>query len=112
MIKGNTLYFGTGDILVGSNDLGYMNFENIKPPQEIGKTITKEIYSGLEIGLNLEIWEDNIHELYELFKTVNENNRVVKYKDYTFDFTNYNQGSVNVCRKFSYRTVNIMCLAC
>jgi hypothetical protein len=112
MIKDNTLYFGSGDILVGANDLGFMHFENVKPPQEIGKTITKEVYEGLEIGLYLEIWEDNTHELYELFKTVNENNRVVKYKDYSFDFSNYKQGSVEVCKQFAYRTVNLMCLAC
>lgn len=97
---------------MGASELGYMSFTNIKPPQEIGKAIRKVNREELEIGLQLNVWEDEVWDLYELFKTVNENNRIVKYKEYTFDFTNYHQGSVEVCKEFAFRTVNIMSLAC
>lgn len=110
MIKDNIIKFGYGDVAVGSCGMGYVSFTNIKPPLECGHSITRDM--GIEYGLSIEIYEDKNWELYELIKTVNESNNIVKYKGYTLDFTNYNQKSVDVVRKYARNTVNTLALAC
>jgi hypothetical protein len=45
-------------------------------------------------------------------ETVNKNNRVVIYGEYTLDFSNYNEESVRAVRDATYNTVNLLCLAC
>lgn len=112
MIKGNVIKFGYGDVVVGGCNLGYIEITNIKPPLECGQTITKDIYKDLEIGLSVRIYEENTWDIYKLMRTVNENNRIVAYKGYVLDFSNYNEESVRVVKDASYRTVNLMCLAC
>lgn len=98
MIKGNVLYFGTGDIAVGSySPTQLITFTNIKPPCKCGQTITDEMANNIEFGEKIII-ELNDYDLYNLFCTVNESNRVIKYREYTFDFTNYNKESIRVCK--------------
>ena len=46
-------------------------------------------------------------------QTTDQNgNRVVKYRDYTLDFSNYNQKSVDVVKKHAFNTINTLALAC
>lgn len=98
MIKCKTLYFGYGDIGVGSNSLMQtILFVNIKPPQECGEVIPKEVIKDIDFGDKIIINLDD-YDLYNLFCSVNENNRIIKYKDYIFDFTNYNNGSIQACK--------------
>lgn len=110
MIIGNVIKLGYGDVVVSSCGLGYMDFTNIKPPLEIGSTIRKDI--DIEYGLRIKIYEDNDWELYDLIKTVNINNRIVEYKGYVLDFSNYNEESVRIVKDKAYNTVNIRALAC
>lgn len=114
MIKGNTIYFGYGDVGVGSDYLiGCMIFTNIKPPQEIGSKLGEKIKNNEpEIGKELVVYEKECYDLLNVFKTVTEDNKIVKYKEYTFDFSNYNIGSINVCLRHANNTVNTMLLAC
>ena len=109
MIKGNTIYFGYGDVVVGCNELiGCMIFTNIKPPQKIGSTVKN---NEVEIGEKILVYEDNCYDLLKVFQTVNENNKIVKYKEYTFDFSNYNKESVKVCLRYAKNMSNTMLLA-
>lgn len=113
MIEGKIIKFGYGDVGVGASDLGYMVFGNIIPPQEIGTNLNNKIKNKeVEVTSETVIYENNYFDFLELFKNINENNRVVEYKGYTFDFTNYKQGSVNVCLKYARNTVNSLILAC
>lgn len=112
MIKGNIIEFGYGDIAVSSNGMGYISFTNIKPPLKCGQIITKVMRKDLEIGLNITIFEDKLWEVYNLVKTISKNNRVVKYKDYILDFSNYNEESVKVVLRGAFNMVNLRCLAC
>jgi hypothetical protein len=100
MIKENTLYFGYGDIAVSSNTWGYspiVNFTDIKPPCKCGETITKEMQENIEFGKSINI-EMNDYDLYDLLCSIDETNKVIKYKEYTLDFTEYNKESVRVCK--------------
>ena len=110
MIKGNVIKFGYGDVAVYSCGMGYVSFTNIEPPVECGQAITKDM--GITYGLSIKIYEDDLHDLYRLIRTVSENNRVVEYKGYVLDFTNYNQKSVDVVKKHAFNTTNTFALAC
>lgn len=110
MIKDNIIKFGHGDVAVGSCGMGYVSFTNIKPPLECGQSITKDM--DIEYGLSITIYEDCDWDLYNLMKTVNENNMVVKYKGYVLDFSNYNQKSVDTVKKHAFNTINTLVLAC
>lgn len=114
MIKGNTLYFGSGDIAVGSNPTNQsVYFTNMKPPQKCGASITEEMEENIEFGEQIII-EINDYDLFHVFCSVSEENRIVKYENYIFDFTNYNKESVRVCKSHSKRALYFyqMCLAC
>lgn len=110
--KTKTIKFGYGDILVGVNRyIPRMSFTSIKPPVEVGTTVSYND-EDIEICGRVEILEYHIHDLYNLFCTVNEDNKIVKYKDWTFDFTNYNEKSVEVVKKKAYQTLYTLCCAC
>lgn len=112
MIKGNVIEFGYGDVLVGSNPmLDIFRVTSIKPPQEIGAVIDSSEDNGVEYNETIIINVDYSLDLYRIIKSVNENNRVVKYKEWIFDFTNYNQTSVDVVLKHAMHAVNFMVLA-
>lgn len=112
MIKGNVIEFGYGDVVVGVNQMeGCIIITNIKPLLECGTKFKKgEI--DIEYGLSVKIYEDNIHDIYDIICTVNKENRIVKYKDWIFDFSNYNEESVRVMKDASFNIVDIRCLAC
>lgn len=111
MIKGNVIEFGYGDVVVGV--LPYrkcITITNIKPPLVCGSRLTD--VNAVEWGKTIEIYEDNLHDIYKLIQTVNEDNRVVRYNDWTFDFTNYNKESVRVVRDKAFNIIDVRCLAC
>lgn len=112
MIKGNVIEFGYGDVVVGVNPIeSCIIITNIKPPLECGTKFHKgEI--DVEYGLSIKIYEDNIHDIYDIMRKVNKDNRIVTYKDWTFDFSNYNEESVRVMREAAFNIVDIRCLAC
>ena len=112
MIKGNIIEFGYGDVLVGACGCGYVEFTNIKPPLKCGQTVYPEMYDELEIGLTVKLYEDEVWDLYHLINTVNKENKIIEFKGYILDFSNYNKESVRVVSDHAYKTVNIMCLAC
>ena len=113
MIIGKVIKFGYGDVLLGANPwYGRMTFEAIKPPLIPGQQVDRELYGQLEIGVKIDIYESDCWELHNLFKTVNEDNKIVEYQGYTFDFSNYNQLSVNSAINRSYYTVNLTAFAC
>lgn len=103
MIKGNRIEFGYGDVLCGVNNIG-VDYTNVKPPLEIGTCIK-------DTGLELEHFEigkqvviplhglEDLNELCRLIKSVTEDNPVVEFGGYVFDFSNYNRKSVEVVLK-------------
>lgn len=110
MIKDNRIEFGYGDVAVGSCCMGYITFTNIKPPQEVGKDLLDE--DNIEYGHSIRIFEDTAYELLHLVKTVSDNNRIIEYKGYILDFSNFNQKSLDVVLHNAKNMVNTMILAC
>lgn len=100
MINGNILKFGYGDISVGSDGLKQrISFQQFKPPGECGGYVPEGVkYIGEEIVLQISY--DEYHEFNEQLKSVlSKEIFTFNFKGYVFDFTNYNEESVKVCKK-------------
>lgn len=102
MIDGNILKFGYGDIAVGSDGFAQIiSFQQFKPPAECGCNVTEDVeYIGEEIALQISY--DEYREFNEQLKSVlSKEISTFNFKGYIFDFTNYNEESVKVCKKRS-----------
>ena len=102
MIIENRLIFGYGDIGVGFNNFG-LTFTQLKPPAEVGATLNPEYCSKHEIEFgkeyNLTMNLDDVHELKRMINKVTKNNCIFEYKGFIFDFSKYNEGSIDVVKK-------------
>ena len=102
MINGNRLKFGYGDIAVGSDGLTQrISFQQFKPPTECGGNVSEDVeYIGEEVILQIsyeEYCEFNKQLKSVLFNSIS----TFSFKGYIFDFTNYNEESVKVCKRHS-----------
>ena len=100
MINENRLKFGYGDISVSSDGLTQrMNFHQFKPPAKCGDQISDDVeYIGDEIILKFS-YEDYCEFSKYLEQVSDKEITDFSFKGYIFDFTNYNEESVKVCKK-------------
>ena len=100
MIDGNRLKFGYGDIGVGSDKLTQrMSFQQFKPPVKCGDRVSKDIeYIGDKIILKIS-YEDYREFSKCLEQVSNRELTEFIFKGYIFDFTNYNEKSIDACKK-------------
>lgn len=114
MIEGNRLKFGYGDIAVGADGLTQrISFRQFKPPAECGEQVSDEVeYIGDEIVLEFS-YEDYC-EFNKYLKQIS-NKEIIEFifKEYIFDFSNYNEKSINVCKKHLNNAMQwyFMCIA-
>lgn len=101
-IEKKNIYFGYGDVQVGSV-FSTINFRGFKPPIEVGARITNEVIknNNLEyVTESIVINFTTMNELMNFKKLVEEidgkNNICFNCHGYTFDFSNYNQKSIEV----------------
>lgn len=114
MINGNRLKFGYGDICVRSDELTQrISFQQFKPPAKCGDSVPEDVeYIGDEIVLELS-YEDYC----EFSKNIEQvSNKVITeflFKGNVFDFTNFNEESIKVCKKHlnSDMQYYFMCMA-
>lgn len=94
--------FGYGDVSVGAN-FSMIILRGIKPPIEIGTIINDKVikdnnleYISEPIIINFTTMEElmNFKKLVE--EIDGENNICFEYSGYAFDFSNYNQKSIEV----------------
>ena len=101
MINGNVLKFGYGDIVVyGNAALQRMSFQQFKPPTECGNEVSEDVeYIGDKILIDIS-YEDYCKLKNNLERVNKKEVCQFTFKDYIFDFSNYNVKSVNaVSRK-------------
>ena len=99
MIIKNIIKFGYGDVAVGYG-IQEITFQQFKPPSECGTRLHSEDVEFVSEKIILDISYDDYIELRKYLKIVS--NRIANeftFKEYIFDFTNYNEESVNVCKK-------------
>lgn len=108
MIDGKILKFGYGDIAV-NNGVALMKFIPFKPPLKIG-TCCRELFANGDIeriGEPIIIKFDNFGDFAELkdkLESVRHTNatKVFEFKGYTFDFSHYDEESVDVVENVRY----------
>ena len=100
MIEGNRLKFGYGDICVGSDGLTQrMSFQQFKPPAKCGDRVSEDVeYIGEEIILQFS-YEDYCWFIKNLEQVSNKESTEFLFKGHVFDFTNFNEESIKVCKK-------------
>jgi len=113
MIVENKLEFGYGDIAVGSG-CGIITFQSFKPHAEVGSEISGSIeYYGDEIKMHISYEEGN--SLIKLLLAIQDKyiNKFI-FKDYIFDFSYYNKGSIDVCLRHIKSAMEryTFCMAC
>lgn len=116
MIHDKVIEFGYGDVGVGANVLlQNITFQNIAPPDVCGNAIdpntSKYIGTPIEIHLDYQKYTDFVNLLNLVKeKAISQ----FEFDGYTFDFTNFNIESVNVCTKKATAALSLytMRLAC
>jgi hypothetical protein len=93
MIEGKRIKFGYGSVVLEANN-GRLSVVIIEPPAEIGADVDYKEHSIVD-RIDFSIGED-VFELNRNMKNVTKDNAVVKFRDYYFDFTNYNEQSVKI----------------
>ena len=106
MIDGKVFKFGYGDIAVGAIagiGCAIMTFRQFKPTAECGGSLKGIDVEWISDEIALRISYQDYKNLKEFLDCILKKRRTKKtlvftFKDYTFDFTNYNEESVKVCR--------------
>lgn len=113
MIIGKTFKFGHGDIAVKSM-LNFLELQAFRPPQELGTYVIPDRVEYLSEKFIIRFDSlDETSKLRQLLASAKEN-PVFDYAGYVFDFTNYDERSVNVVLKHlaSLENMILMCMAC
>lgn len=102
-VKKNIICFGYGDVMVNSGCGSTITFTGFKPPVEVGTVITGEVIKDKNIECITEpvkITFTTMKELKQFKKLVEEidgeDHVCFEYRNYTFDFSNYNENSIKV----------------
>ena len=91
--------FGYGDIGVNS-DYQTISFQQFKPPAICGSYVSNDDVEWVGEEITIRISYEDYCELNEaLAKVFDKELKSFAFKGYTFDFTNFNEESVKVCKK-------------
>lgn len=97
-VENKILKFGYGDIAVGSSNI-CLSFRGFKPPVEVGTQMTDEFIfkNNIEHTTNwIHFYFTSLEELFQfehLINNVCKESPTFTFKDYVFDFSNYNYES-------------------
>lgn len=116
-LDSKTLYFGYGDICVGSNWLS-LEFREFEPPTEVGTWFEElpENFKWLseKIRISITSYEEAV-ELGKLLDSMDgKDNFQFDFKGWRFNFSNWNPKSVETIKKHLsvVRDKLLMCIAC
>ena len=118
--KDNILYFGDGDILV-NNSLGGLMFVNCKPPVEVGTELTEDLreklgvkYASDWITIPITTYEEAKYFEKLLDEIAEQKTHYFYFKDYQFNFSNWNPKSIESIRTHLsvFRMNLLLCVAC
>ena len=118
--KNNILYFGDGDIIV-NNSLGGLMFVNCKPPLAVGTELNDELkeelgvkYTSDWITIPITTYDEAKYFGKLLDEVAEQTTHYFYFKDYQFNFSNWNHKSVEVIKAHLsvVRMQLLTCLAC
>ena len=101
MIDRNKFKFGYGDISIGSNPVTReMCFQQFKPPAKVGDSIIEDEVEWIGEQILIKVGYEDYQELRRLLSRVKSREiSEFTFKNYIFDFTNYNEKSVVACEQ-------------
>ena len=113
MIDGKRFRFGYGDIAVGGNPFArQIFFQQLKPPAECGDKLNSDEVEWIGEQIFIEIGYEDYQELGKLLGSVKSREiSEFAFKGYVFDFTNYNEKCVEVCRQKLSEAMKLYLLA-
>jgi hypothetical protein len=114
MVKGNTICFGYGDILVGYSFTGILLLKWISPAVNLEEYIDSRKVEILKI-IQILLVDDDYHYIFNMLQNVKDRKiNSFKFHDYIFDFSNYNEKSVNIVERGITAILQylFMCAAC
>lgn len=113
MIDGKRFKFGHGDIGVGAiPSTRQIHFQQFRPPIEVGDNVLNYDVDWIGERIFIEINYEDYQKLSKLFGSVKSRDvSKFTFKDYIFDFTNYNEKSVEVCQQKLSEAMSLYFLA-
>lgn len=113
MIDGKRFKFGYGDISVGGDpDARKIFFQQFKPPAKCGDNVNPDGVEWIGEQIFIKIDYEDYVKLNQLLDDVKAREiSEFTFKNYVFDFTNYNEKSVEVCKQKSRQAINLYLLA-
>ena len=113
MIDGKRFKFGYGDISVGGDPVGRkIFFQQFKPSAKCGDNVNFNDVEWIGEQIFIEIDYKDYIKLNQLLDDVKAREiSEFTFKNYVFDFTNYNEKSVEVCKQKSRQAINLYLLA-
>lgn len=94
MIKGNTVYYGYGDIYNDCSGFDTLIFMNFEPSQKVGTNVDirhVKIINRISVSLSL----NELYDLENKLKSI-KMSEIINIKNINLDFSNFNQKSVNI----------------
>ena len=116
MINGNQIKFGYGDIAVCAYEMiQEIGFQQFEPQQECGSSVNTNAVRFIGETIYIKLCYNSYQEFMKLLAAV-ESKEITsfEFEGYVFDFTNYNEKSIEVCKRNARLAIslNILALAC
>ena len=112
MIEGNRIKFGYGDIVIGvAVGVQTLVFKQLKSPLQCGADVPDN-YEVLGDPISIKIDYYDYCNLLEMLEAVREKRySTIYFKDYWFDFTNYNEKSIKILEQRARTAIAFQLLA-
>lgn len=111
MIEGNRIIAGYGTLAVDSyHNSNKLIIKHIQPPKEIGSSIVDEFEELQAISIMIDC--KGYFELKHLLEEVSTDQPVFTFGDWIFDFSQFNEKSVEVFKKGLNNVFDTTPLAC
>lgn len=100
MIINKNIKFGYGSILIVSDWIAHkLTINHIDKIKPIGSSTLEDIKDVNVIDKVEFKYNKDMYSLLHELENVSENNPIIQFRGYNFDFSNYNKGSVDVLKK-------------
>ena len=111
MIKGNRIIAGYGTLAVGGySNTNMLTIRHIQPPKEIGSDILDEFETLGVVSVPIDC--KSYFELKRALEEVSAEQPIFNFGDWIFDFSQFNEKSVEVFRKQLDYAFNTLPFAC
>lgn len=107
MIDNKVIEFGYGTILVGANKMmRRLILKYIQPPKSIGQLTDEDVEDIVILEEITFDYQDDMKDFLEALGEISRDNPIEEFRGYTFDFSNYNEKSVEIVKEGVRNAIN------